>query len=183
MSKKTLIRVLRKVINSIFQEEPKYILGNNRGHNTHVDSLTPQFVKIGDRFISGPNSMIISHDASYRIFSGYYRVEPVEIGDDVFLGAGAIVLPGVKIGNKVVIGAGSIVTKDVPDNCVVAGNPAKVICSLDKYLEKAKKKGVLYKAPIETDIFQRHVTSFQRFTVKEFHKRNPESQNWIKHQG
>lgn len=49
------------------------------------------------------------------------------IGDNVYIGAGALIMGPVRIGNNVVIGAGSVVTKDIPDNCVVAGNPAKVI--------------------------------------------------------
>ena len=53
--------------------------------------------------------------------------EPVYIGDDVWIGARVIILPGRKIGEGVIIGAGAVVTKDVPDYAVVGGNPAKVI--------------------------------------------------------
>ena len=49
------------------------------------------------------------------------------IGDNVFLGVGCTIMTPIKIGNNVIIGAGSVVTKDIPDNCVVAGNPAKII--------------------------------------------------------
>lgn len=52
---------------------------------------------------------------------------PVVIGDNVWIGGGSVILPGVKIGNNVVIGAGSVVTKDIPDNVVAFGNPCKVI--------------------------------------------------------
>lgn len=62
------------------------------------------------------------------------------IGNEVFVGAGSIILPGVHIGNRVIIGAGSVVTKDIPDNSVAAGNPAKVICPIDEYLEREKGK-------------------------------------------
>jgi maltose O-acetyltransferase len=67
-------------------------------------------------------------------------VTTTTIGDDVFLGAAAIVLAGVTIGNRVIIGAGSVVTKDVPDNSVVAGNPARVICTVDEYLKKHRRQ-------------------------------------------
>ena len=60
----------------------------------------------------------------------------VRIGNHVFVGAGAIILPNVTIGNNVIIGAGSVVTKDIPDNSVCAGNPAKVIRNLDEYIAK-----------------------------------------------
>lgn len=54
-----------------------------------------------------------------------------EIGDNCYIGAGTIIMNPVKIGNNVTIGAGSVVTKDIPDNCIVAGNPAKIIRHLD----------------------------------------------------
>ena len=65
------------------------------------------------------------HDLEKEDFSA--RLEPVEIGDYVFIGPRAIILPGVKIGKGAVIGAGAVVTKDVPDFAIVGGVPAKVI--------------------------------------------------------
>lgn len=62
----------------------------------------------------------------------------VSIGDNVFIGMQSTILKGVHIGNNVIIGANSLVNKDVPDNCVVAGNPCKVIMTLDEYYEKRK---------------------------------------------
>lgn len=64
----------------------------------------------------------------------------LEIGNDVFIGMQATILKGVTIGNNVIIGANSLVNKNVPDNTVVAGNPAKVIMTIDEYYEKRKKK-------------------------------------------
>ena len=58
------------------------------------------------------------------------------MGDNVFVGAITTILPGVQIGNNVIIGAGSVVTRSIPDNMVAAGNPAKVICSLEDYKSK-----------------------------------------------
>jgi hypothetical protein len=49
------------------------------------------------------------------------------IGDNCFIGARAIIMPGVTVGNEVVVGAGAVVTKDVPNNCIVVGNPARII--------------------------------------------------------
>ena len=59
--------------------------------------------------------------------SGLESAKPIRIGDDVWIGGGAIILPGVSVGNAAVIGAGSVVTHDVPARTVVAGNPARVI--------------------------------------------------------
>lgn len=63
----------------------------------------------------------------------------IQIGDNVMVGTHSIILPDVKIGNNVVIAAGSIVTKDIPDNCVAGGVPAKVIGSFDDLVEKRRK--------------------------------------------
>ena len=66
-------------------------------------------------------------DASKRIDEQGISTKPVVIGDDVWIGANAVILPGVTIGSHCVVAAGAVVTKDVPDNCVVGGVPAKVI--------------------------------------------------------
>lgn len=58
--------------------------------------------------------------------------KPVEIGSDVWIGGGAIILPGVRIGSRSVIGAGSVVTRDVPEQVVAAGNPCRVIRPIDE---------------------------------------------------
>ena len=140
---KGVVRLLRVLVD-------KYVLGREappRRFNTELDGLFPHLVTIGKRFISAPDSRIITHDASYFLFSGCYGAGRVTIGDDVFLGAGAIVLPNVTIGNRVVVGAGAVVTKDVPSNSVVVGSPARRICSVDEYLEKARTRGILVQAP------------------------------------
>ena len=64
----------------------------------------------------------------------------IKIGDNTNIGWNAIILPGVTVGNNCVIGAGAVVTKDIPDNSVAAGVPAKVIETLDEYCEKVKTK-------------------------------------------
>ena len=64
----------------------------------------------------------------------------IKIGDNTNIGWNVIILPGVTIGKNCVIGAGAVVTKDIPDNSVAAGVPARVIETLDEYCEKVKKK-------------------------------------------
>ena len=68
------------------------------------------------------------------------QVGCIEVGDNVFIGAGTTILSNVRIGSNVIIAAESVITKDVPSNSVVAGVPAKVIESLDEYLAKVSKK-------------------------------------------
>ena len=82
---------------------------------------------------------ILLHDASTKRFIGYSRVGKVVIGSNVFIGADAIICPGVTIGNNVVVGAGSVVTKNIPDNSIVVGNPGRVIGTTDNFIEKNQK--------------------------------------------
>lgn len=105
-----------------------------------IDSSHCWHIEIGDDVILAPNVHILAHDASTKIFLNYTRIANVKIGSRVFIGAGAIVLPGVTIGDDVVIGAGSVVSKDIPSNSLAVGMPAKVISSLDIYIEKEKRK-------------------------------------------
>jgi acetyltransferase-like isoleucine patch superfamily enzyme len=63
--------------------------------------------------------------------------KPIVVGDNTFIGTMALIMPGVSIGNNCVVGARAVVTKDVPNNSVVAGHPARFIRSTQEYLEKA----------------------------------------------
>ena len=95
-------------------------------------------IEIGDNVTIAPRVHILCHDASTKQFLGYTKIGRVNIGNNVFIGAESVILSGVNIGNNVIIGANSTVTHNVPDNSVVAGTPAKIICSLDEYLSKEK---------------------------------------------
>ena len=85
--------------------------------NSYIDSGFGWLITIGDNDTI-TNATILAHDASTKRFLGYSRVGRVSIGDYSFVGAGAIVLPGVSIGERCVVGAGSVVTRDVPDGAV-----------------------------------------------------------------
>lgn len=97
-------------------------------------------IEIGDNVTMAPRVHILCHDASTKHFMNYTKIGRVIIGDNVFIGAESVVLPGVTIGNNVIVGANSTVTHDIPDNTVVAGTPAKLICTLDDYLNKEKER-------------------------------------------
>ena len=105
----------------------------------------PYLITIGNNFrITG--TRFITHDGgtwAFRRKPGHgnvVRYGKIKVGDDTFLGSGSIIMPGVTIGHNGVIGAGSIVTKDVPDNTVVAGIPARIVCSLEEYEQKCRMK-------------------------------------------
>lgn len=95
-------------------------------------------ITIGDRVTLAPRVHILAHDASTKRILGYTVIGKVVIGNDVFIGAGTIILPNVTIGDKVIIGAGSVVTHSIPNNSVAVGNPARVIGTYDAYVQKRK---------------------------------------------
>lgn len=146
---KGLVNHLRDVPSNV-----QYKIGNLKKHNARIDALTPMLVEIGDDFISAPGAVVLSHDASTLFHTGKYRAERTIIGDKVFLGANSVILPGVELGDNVIVGAGAIVTKNVADGMVVAGNPARVICTVAEYLEKCEVRDVLYKPPSEFDVLR-----------------------------
>lgn len=96
-------------------------------------------IHIGDNVTLAPRVHILAHDASTKQFLGYTKVANVVIGNNVFIGAGVIILPGVHIGDNVIIGAGSIVSKDIPENSVAIGAPAMVVGSIENYIDKEKQ--------------------------------------------
>lgn len=111
-----------------------------RMNNVLIDDSHAWLIEIGDNVTLAPRVHILAHDASTKKFLGYTKIGRVTIGNNVFVGAEAVILPGVTIGSNVVIGANSTVTHDVPDNTVVVGCPARVLCSLDEYLNKERAR-------------------------------------------
>lgn len=108
----------------------------NRQQGCYIDPTHCFLVEIGNHVTFSIRVTVLAHDASTKKILGYTKIGRVTVGDNVFVGANTTILPGVQIGNNVIIGAGSVVTHSIPDNMVVAGNPAKVICSVEDYKAK-----------------------------------------------
>jgi maltose O-acetyltransferase len=106
----------------------------------HIDPDFPWLIAIGDETVISLGVTILAHDASTRRPLGYTRVAPVVIGARVFIGAGAIVLPGVTVGDDAIVGAGSVVRHDVAAATVVAGNPAAPIVETAAYLDRHRAR-------------------------------------------
>ena len=96
-------------------------------------------ISIGNDVTFGPGVYLLAHDASTKKSLGYTKIGKVTVSDNVFIGADSIIMPGVTIGRDCIIGARSVVTKDVPDGCVYAGSPAKMVCTTAAYMENQKK--------------------------------------------
>ena len=108
-------------------------IGNNFTGNFNLTILDIKEVHIGDNVMIGPNTTIttVGHPLSTKGRRNHLaKGEEIRIGNDVWLGANVTVLPGVSIGDNVVVGAGAVVTKDIPDNSLALGVPARVVREL-----------------------------------------------------
>lgn len=100
----------------------------------------PYLIKIGNHVTITDGVKFSTHDGGVWVFR-YEHPDidvfgPIEIGDNVFLGFNTVILPNVKIGSNCVIGAGAVVTRDIPNNSVAVGSPARVIRNTSEYLQK-----------------------------------------------
>ena len=133
-------RILRELFaaggDSVWMQPPFYCdyganieLGERVFFNFNCVVLDVCPVRIGDFTLFGPGVQILTPvhplDAELRRRQEYGK--PIEIGSDVWVGGGALILPGVRIGARAVVGAGSVVTRDVPEGVFAAGNPCRVI--------------------------------------------------------
>ena len=120
--------------------------GFSREGGVRIDASHCFLISIGNNVILANDVHILAHDASLKHHLGVSRIAPVTIGNNVFVGAKSVILPGVSIGDNIIIGAGSVVTRDLEAGGVYAGNPAQFICDLPDFLNRSKAK--LKSAPI-----------------------------------
>jgi maltose O-acetyltransferase len=113
--------------------------GVNLPPSTWIDTSHCFLISIGDNCGFGEECLILAHDAMPNEFLDASRLGRVTIHESCHFGARTVILPGVEIGPRSIVGANSVVISDIPPNTLAAGNPAKVICSLDEYLEKHRQ--------------------------------------------
>jgi len=125
--RKALATVIQRLRNHYYRFKgyrfhPSVILERN----LNLDRLNPRGIIVGKNTLITSHTTILSHDHVKRVDGMPLMVDTV-IGENCLIGIGAFIMPGISIGNQVIVGAGSVVTKDIPSNCIVAGNPAKII--------------------------------------------------------
>lgn len=103
----------------------------------------PWLITLGDNVHITKQVEFVAHDGGTLILRGEVPdleiTKPIVVGDNVYIGIRSLIMPGITIGSNVIIGAGSIVTRDIPDNSVAVGVPARVIKSIDEYRAKAER--------------------------------------------
>lgn len=135
-------------IENYFRKKGCLIGKNNRIYIRSLGS-EPFLIKVGNNCTITAGVNLITHDGGCSILRKenpeLHVYGNIEIRDNCFIGQNSIILPNVKIGPNSIVGAGSVVTKDVPPNVVVAGVPAKIICSLEEYKQKSIIRAKKYK--------------------------------------
>ncbi|MDP4083183.1 MAG: acyltransferase [Bacillota bacterium] len=146
---KKAVNFLRARIRKIILEEvwiEDYIkMGMRMGQNVSIqpgvviDYSHCWLIEIGNNVTIAPQVYLLAHDASTKKINNYTKLGSITIEDNVFIGARAMIMPGVTIGENSIVAAGSIVTKSISKNSIAAGNPAKIISSLDRFIEKSNE--------------------------------------------
>lgn len=134
-------------------------LGNNVRLMKNVNfGSEPYLITIGDNVTISYDVGLITHDGATWVFrnneeyKNIVKYGKIKIGNNCFIGARSILLPGVTIGNNCVVAAGSVVTKKFPDNVVIGGNPAKIIKTTDEYIKKCVENNIEY----DTDNYKKN---------------------------
>lgn len=137
-------KIIKFIKEKIFT--PEYILrksGVKIGKGCDIQTLffgsEPYLIEIGDNVQITSGVRLFTHGSGWVFRDVYPEFDvfgKIKIGNNVYIGNCALIMPGVTIGNNVIVGAGAVVTKSIPDNCVVGGNPARIICKTNELLNR-----------------------------------------------
>lgn len=141
--------MLIKQINSLYRKyfwsldrQARYAgvkMGENNFIASRFWSSEAYLISIGNFCAITKGVMFFTHGGSRSVRRKYPNFDcfgKVTIGDYVYIGTNSLIMPGVTIGDNVLIAAGSVVTKSIPSNVVVGGNPARIVCTIEEYLER-----------------------------------------------
>lgn len=126
-------------------------IGVNMGENVHIYGKVswgsePWIITIGNNIHITDGVRFITHDGGTLLFRSRVPdleiTKPIRIGDNVYIGNNVLLLPGIVIGSNVIIGAGAVVTKNIPDNSLAVGVPARVIKTAEEYFEKIQNESI-----------------------------------------
>lgn len=119
-------------------------IGNNCKIYSRITTPESYLINIGNNVTIATGAKFITHDNSICKVDNRYTdfFGKIVVGDNVFIGAYSIILPGVTIGNNSIVASGAVVTKSIPSNVIVGGNPAKIISNIDKLKEKTVLYGI-----------------------------------------
>jgi acetyltransferase-like isoleucine patch superfamily enzyme len=155
MTVKRFIKLFKKpieyIVSRISPEKYAKRIGVNIGKNPHFYGRVewgsePWIITIGDNVHITGGCKFIAHDGGTLIFRDRVPdleiTKPITVGNNVYIGEDSLILLGVHIGSNVVIGARSVVTRDIPENSVAAGVPARVIKSSEEYFKKIQRESL-----------------------------------------
>ena len=170
-----IMRLYKRLFFSIEKQarDAGVIIGEHNFIASYFWDTEPYLIRIGNNCQLTEGVHIYTHGGALVVRDKYPDFDvfgKVVLGNRVYVGAGSKIMPGVTIGDNVLIAAGSVVTKSIPSNVVVAGNPAKYICSIEKYIEKnlnynlntksqstKEKKKILMDLPDEEFITKKYI--------------------------
>lgn len=132
-----------RLLNAISHEKYARWIGVKIGNGCMISNIhwpsEPYLITVGDNVQLTSRVSIHTHGGAHCVRTKYHDFDTfgkVTICDNAYIGSGSQIMPGVTVGKGALVAAGSIVTKSVPDGMVVGGNPAKVLCSVDEFVER-----------------------------------------------
>lgn len=152
-------RILIHKVNKTNESKRQYLrsLGCKVGEGTRFTGQAnagndPYLVEIGRDCLISSDVHFLCHDGGVKVLNslGFFddgnmdKMARIKIGDNCFIGCGVVIMGGVRIGNNVIVGTRSVVTKNIPDGVVVAGMPARVICTIEEYYQKNKERRTFF---------------------------------------
>lgn len=151
-----MVKVIHRLIVKLYKQFNPIRYAEKIGVNFPLDSLhiygliewgsEPWLISLGKNVHLTHGVKFITHDGGVLLYRNIVPdleiTKPITVGNNVYVGNDVIILPGVSIGSNVIIGAGAVVSKDIPDNSVAVGVPARVIKTADEYFEKIQRESL-----------------------------------------